>query len=190
MIEEVNQDSDIMTSNDFISITQERRVISMKKYLFLALAVCVSFSIFGCAKKEEPLEQLQEPLSMDTLNAMNTTATESKPLASDLASPAVQTSASANLDSKLGSLPPSGPYKPTTKEIQAALKNAGYYSAAIDGKVGPKTKKAIEDFQKANGLKVDGKVGPKTWAVLEKSSAKPVTATSTSTEKTVSLKLR
>jgi peptidoglycan hydrolase-like protein with peptidoglycan-binding domain len=48
----------------------------------------------------------------------------------------------------------------------------------IDGKIGPLTRKAIEDFQKANNLKVDGKVGPKTWAVLEKSlnapEAKPI----------------
>lgn len=53
-------------------------------------------------------------------------------------------------------------------DIQMALKSAGFYSGAIDGKIGPKTKKAIEEFQKANGLKADGKVGPKTWAVLEK----------------------
>ncbi|MBN2452955.1 MAG: peptidoglycan-binding protein [Candidatus Omnitrophica bacterium] len=54
------------------------------------------------------------------------------------------------------------------KEIQIALKNAGFYTSSIDGKIGPMTKKSIMEFQKANGLKVDGKVGPKTWAVLEK----------------------
>ena len=54
------------------------------------------------------------------------------------------------------------------KEIQMALKNAGFYAGTIDGKIGPKSKQAILDFQKANGLKVDGKVGPKTWAALEK----------------------
>ena len=52
------------------------------------------------------------------------------------------------------------------QEIQAALKNAGLYSGKIDGKLGPASKKAIEDFQTQNGLKVDGKVGPKTWAAL------------------------
>lgn len=54
------------------------------------------------------------------------------------------------------------------KNIQRALKNAGFYAGAIDGKVGPKTKKAIQEFQAAKGLKVDGKVGSKTWAELEK----------------------
>jgi len=58
------------------------------------------------------------------------------------------------------------------KEIQTALRNAGFYGGSIDGKIGPKTKKAIEDFQKANGLVVDGKVGPKTWGELEKYLAK------------------
>lgn len=54
------------------------------------------------------------------------------------------------------------------KDIQRALKSAGFYAGAIDGKIGPKTKKAIMDFQKSKGLKVDGKVGPKTWAELER----------------------
>ncbi len=54
------------------------------------------------------------------------------------------------------------------KDIQKALKNAGFYAGAIDGKIGPKTKKAIEEFQNAKGLTADGKVGPKTWAELAK----------------------
>lgn len=52
------------------------------------------------------------------------------------------------------------------KQIQAALKNAGYDPGAIDGKLGPRSKKAIKDFQAVNGLKADGKVGAKTWAKL------------------------
>ena len=54
------------------------------------------------------------------------------------------------------------------KEVQAALKAAGFYMGNVDGKVGPKTKRSIMEFQKAKGLKADGKVGPKTWAELEK----------------------
>jgi len=75
--------------------------------------------------------------------------------------------------SKLEPLPPSGPYKPSATEIQTALKNAGFYSGAVDGKIGPMTKKAIEEFQKMKNLQVDGKVGPKTWEVLEQYLAKP-----------------
>jgi peptidoglycan hydrolase-like protein with peptidoglycan-binding domain len=63
-------------------------------------------------------------------------------------------------------------------DIQTALKNAGYYAGKIDGKIGPMSKKAIEDFQKANGLTADGKVGPKTWAVLGKYLTTTATASS------------
>lgn len=55
---------------------------------------------------------------------------------------------------------------PTVKNIQTALKNAGYDIGVIDGKMGSKTRKAIEAFQKANNLKPDGKVGKKTWEIL------------------------
>lgn len=58
--------------------------------------------------------------------------------------------------------------KVTPKKIQTALKNAGFYSGTIDGKIGKKTKEAIKEFQKANGLKADGIVGKQTWAKLQK----------------------
>lgn len=56
----------------------------------------------------------------------------------------------------------------TKKQIQEALKNAGYYDGATDGKIGPKTKAAIMDFQKDNGLKVDGVAGRNTKEKLLK----------------------
>jgi len=54
----------------------------------------------------------------------------------------------------------------THKDIQIALKNANFYTGPIDGKIGKNTKKAIREFQKANGLKADGKVGLKTRELL------------------------
>lgn len=56
----------------------------------------------------------------------------------------------------------------SVRDIQRCLKNAGFYSGKIDGVKGKQTKRAIKDFQEANGLKVDGVVGPKTWSVLSK----------------------
>jgi peptidoglycan hydrolase-like protein with peptidoglycan-binding domain len=56
---------------------------------------------------------------------------------------------------------------PTKKDIQNALKNAGFYTGVVDGKFGLMTKKAVEKFQEANGLKADGKVGPNTWNKLK-----------------------
>ena len=96
---------------------------------------------------------------MDTLTGPNVqvAATEGKTVeaiqATGLPSPKIESASLA---------------KPNPKEIQSALKNAGYYKGAIDGKVGPKTRKAIEDFQKDNGLEVDGKVGRRTWEALSK----------------------
>ncbi len=102
------------------------------------------------------MPQAQIPLSIEMLPTSNVT----------MQIPAVAEGTS-QADFKEVSIP-QPPYSPTNKQIQTALKNAGYYSGAIDGKLGPMSKKAIEEFQKANNLKVDGKVGPKTWAILEK----------------------
>lgn len=59
-----------------------------------------------------------------------------------------------------------GVHNPTADQIQEALKNAGFYQGPVDGKIGPKSKRAIREFQIKNNLAVDGKVGPKTWAKL------------------------
>lgn len=54
------------------------------------------------------------------------------------------------------------------KQIQKALKNAGFYQGAVDGKIGPKTKEAIIKFQKAHNLKPDGIAEKKTSVELNK----------------------
>jgi len=56
----------------------------------------------------------------------------------------------------------------SAKQIQKALKNAGFYQGSIDGKIGSRTKKAIIEFQKAHGLKADGIVGKRTSVELNK----------------------
>lgn len=53
-----------------------------------------------------------------------------------------------------------------TRVIQAALRRAGYSPGPIDGKFGPSTLRAIELFQKRNGLHPDGIVGPSTCKKL------------------------
>ncbi|WP_031434623.1 NlpC/P60 family protein [Methylomarinum vadi] len=54
----------------------------------------------------------------------------------------------------------------TTKDIQQALKDAGFDPGPIDGVRGRNTIKAIKQFQAANGLAVDGLLGPETSVVL------------------------
>jgi peptidoglycan hydrolase-like protein with peptidoglycan-binding domain len=57
--------------------------------------------------------------------------------------------------------------KPTSREIQQALKNAGFYQGAVDGKMGPVTREAVKEFQRVHGLTDDGVVGRQTWAKLK-----------------------
>lgn len=146
----------------------------MKRCLVVILVMFFSIYMFGCRKKQVAMEELQEPMSMEALSTMSATvpqapeakATESRTQVAQVA-PGVEAA-------KLGALPPAGPYKPTNIEIQTALKNAGFYTGEIDGKIGPMTKKAIEEFQKTGGLKVDGKVGPQTWGLLSSHLSPPV----------------
>lgn len=141
----------------------------MRKCGFIILALFLSFSLISCSKKQQALEELQQPMSPEDLSRLKT---QSEPPTGTNIAATTQVApggvAVSTPGGKLEPLPPSGPFKPTNKEIQTALKNAGYYNRAIDGKIGPMTKKAIEEFQRANGLQVDGKVGPKTWGVLAK----------------------
>ena len=95
---------------------------------------------------------------------------ETSPVTQGTSAPAVATTSSASTET-LGH----------EQQIQTALKNAGFYSGKIDGKIGPGSKKAIEAFQTSKGLKVDGKVGPKTWAALEPYLAGPASATAPAT---------
>jgi peptidoglycan hydrolase-like protein with peptidoglycan-binding domain len=135
----------------------------MKTYLLVILAAMFMFS--GCSKKQQALEEMQQPLTPDDLTRIKTQTSESANAPGQ--APAEATIVST-LGQKLEPLPPAGPFKPSVKEIQAALKNAGVYSGEIDGKLGPMSKKAVEEFQRTNGLAVDGKVGPKTWVALSK----------------------
>ena len=127
----------------------------MKKNLvILVTIVSVSFYLIGCGcgRERESLESMQEPMSIDEISAMSMDSVLG-----------VDTTASGI---KLEPLPPQGPYKPTDREVQVALKNAGFYNGSIDGKIGAMTQKAIKEFQQAKGLKIDGKVGLNTWSAL------------------------
>ncbi len=134
----------------------------MKRFLIFVSVVFMFTALTGCAKKQEA-----EDLQQITLESLSTPSSPAQGTSQDVNLPVV--AAPAVVPAKeLMPLPPQGPYKPTDIEIQTALKNAGFYSGSIDGKIGPKSKKAIEDFQSANGLKADGKVGAKTWEALGK----------------------
>lgn len=140
-----------------------------------ALAV-VSIALFGCkAKVEAPSEEVKaEATVMDAMpqsdamlaaqvQAQQTVIEPSQSVATETIPP---TAAVQEMKSKASVV--AAPVTDRNRDVQTALKNAGFYTGSIDGKLGPKTKSAIQEFQKAKGLKVDGKLGPKTWAELEK----------------------
>ncbi|MEK6714558.1 MAG: peptidoglycan-binding domain-containing protein [Candidatus Omnitrophota bacterium] len=132
----------------------------MKKIAFIVLALTL---VCGCSKKQEVLDS-EQAMSGEEINVVTDVEQQAIPLAGEEAITAKSAVEAIPLETE-----PFEYIKPSGEEIQTALKNAGYYSGPIDGDIGPKTKKAIEDFQQANGLAVDGKVGRKTWAVLSKS---------------------
>ncbi len=51
-------------------------------------------------------------------------------------------------------------------KIQTNLKKWGYYTGEVDGVFGTQTSKAVQSFQRKNGLTVDGIVGKSTLAAL------------------------
>ncbi|MEM0991133.1 MAG: peptidoglycan-binding protein, partial [Pseudomonadota bacterium] len=66
----------------------------------------------------------------------------------------------------------------TTKQIQQALKKAGFDPGPIDGVRGRKTIRAIKEFQAAKGLTVDGIVGRNTArALMGDAASVPATPT-------------
>lgn len=137
--------------------------------------------MFGCAKKETAEESF-ESVSMEALSSMGAAQPAPVVKPAEIKVPVTPTTTPVQA-AKLEPLPPAGPYKPTAIEIQTALKNAGFYTGDVDGKVGPMTKKAVIEFQKANSLEADGKVGPKTWGALAKYLNPPAPAATTPAKK-------
>jgi peptidoglycan hydrolase-like protein with peptidoglycan-binding domain len=143
----------------------------MRKYILGCILVLViftfCFSTTGCKRKEveSPLKS-QLPDSSPTLTV---TADEgAAPIQKGEKIEAVSTETEVNKEvSASQETTVTDITTPTSEEIQTALKNAGYYTGDIDGKIGPKSKQAIIDFQKDNDLETDGKVGPKTWSKLK-----------------------
>lgn len=140
----------------------------MKRLFSLAIVVLVLAALSGCGKKQE-MEELQ-PITMESLSTGGSSAQVTPDIKVPETKAVVPLTVAVPVKEVLP-LPPQGPYKPADIEIQTALKNAGFYAGNIDGNIGPKSKQAIEDFQKANGLKVDGKVGPKTWEAMSRYSS-------------------
>ncbi|MDD5195037.1 MAG: peptidoglycan-binding domain-containing protein [Candidatus Omnitrophica bacterium] len=131
----------------------------MNKIIFSV--ICLSFFLSGCGRKEKvetPIESQQEIINESVLEPVVTSPQISNP--AETVAPEAASPATLLQEAMI-------PETPTPEDIQKALKNAGLYEGDVDGKLGPKSKKAIEDFQAKSDLTVDGKVGPKTWSKLK-----------------------
>lgn len=134
-----------------------------RKGLAAAVLVFFAVSLTGCAsarkKHEMEVQGLKNQISV----------LESTVQSKDDEITVLRNSLAAEKESSIRSAAsgiPETKSRPSAKQIQAALKNAGLYDGAVDGKLGKKTREAIKEFQKTNNLPADGKVGKKTWNIL------------------------
>ncbi len=122
-------------------------------------------SSMNVAPAGSPLPAIQiEPIQPEEeLAAINAGQAESA-TAENLAAPAQVASTAAAVTTETAA---AADEMARVQQIQLALKAAGFDPGSSDGKLGPRTKAAVRDFQQANGLNPDGKVGSRTWSKLE-----------------------
>jgi murein L,D-transpeptidase YcbB/YkuD len=142
--------------------------MGMVRTVLVGMAVvCLS----GCAsgKTSQALQRLQSQVGLLDQRVSQLERTGGTWQASEiLPEPAMEPAPTAATGAKpaAGASKSAAPLKPSTREIQQALKNSGFYQGSIDGKIGPLTREAIKEFQRVHGLKDDGVVGKQTWAQL------------------------
>ncbi len=136
--------------------------------ILLVVLLAATIAFYGCKAKSEKIEEMTAVEGGGIMPMEGTQITEP---AQTVAMEGIPPTAAPAISRKTSMMPTNSMER--NKEIQTALKNAGLYTGAIDGKIGPRTKMAIEEFQRAKGLKVDGIVGPRTWAELEKYLTNP-----------------
>ena len=140
------------------------------KVCWVGLSVVGIFVLSGCATMNKNDELLNQGLRNKVL-ALETQLKEKDDEINSLKETPVQSSEDLNASaSKVGEVN----QQADSKQIQTALKNAGYYQGMVDGKMGKRTRRAVRKFQKANNLPVDGHVGKNTWMVLKEYLEKKV----------------
>ena len=60
-----------------------------------------------------------------------------------------------------------GTQSDAVRTLQTNLKSLGFYTGSVTGNFGHRTKEAVYNFQKANGLSADGIAGAKTLAAIQ-----------------------
>ena len=146
-----------------------------KSLAFVVFAITALFLVSGCStvpkKVKEEISGLKT--KVDTLESRVETVESKQVEVEKVATEQAQSLEDIKAEkqrviskSNISILPREGSSRDRTKDIQTALKSAGFYDGKIDGIKGEQTKKAVKAFQKANGLRDDGVIGPKTWELL------------------------
>ena len=131
-----------------------------KKSLWLGLAVVGIFVLNGCAMMNKEATLTNQGLR-NKISALEMQLKEKDDQINSLRDASVQSPVNLDLNANLSNS------SADVKQIQTALKNAGYFPGTVDGKMGKKTRRAIREFQKANNLQADGRVGKSTWLALK-----------------------
>ena len=147
-------------------------------FVFLALIICLGLTISGCSSAQKKLSEEVKGVKtrVDTLETrvegVEAKQTEGERLTMEQAQKVEEMNAERVVRTAKSNVgvkeKKSRKDKERVKELQACLKNAGFYHGEVDGVKGRKTRAAIKKFQKANGLTADGVVGKKTWEALSK----------------------
>ncbi len=167
-------------------------------FIFLAAIICLGLTVSGCGSAQKKLSEEVKGIKtkVDTLETrvegVEAKQTETERLAMERAQKAEEMKAErarmagrSNVGIKKKG---SRKDKEYIREIQACLKNAGFYHGEIDGVKGRKTRAAIKEFQRANGLTADGVVGKKTRDALSKYSSGAETSASAGVEEEATAK--
>lgn len=141
-----------------------------KNLLLLVTVVCVIALVSGCGTAPKKVQDEIGGIKtrVDTLESrvegIEMKQTEAERLAMEKSLMQEAPYASTNIEIKSRT----SKSNEDIKQVQIALKSAGFYNGKIDGVKGKQTKKAIKDFQREHGLAADGVVGKKTWDALAK----------------------
>ncbi|MCX5699973.1 MAG: peptidoglycan-binding domain-containing protein [Candidatus Omnitrophica bacterium] len=134
-----------------------------KKVLFFLILVVFVASLSGCAtfgkKKDLDAQGLKNQVSL--LEAQIQSKDQEISALKEELSKATEKTESVAKESAVESR-----HIGNVKQIQTALKNAGFDPGNIDGRMGKQTRDAIKAFQKAHNLKTNGKVNKSTWKAL------------------------
>jgi hypothetical protein len=136
----------------------------VKRVVLLGLVVIFVFSLSGCCITIGKNKELEIQGLRNQVAALESQLRAKDEGMSSSREPLVKSSEEVSVGmNQIGELK----QHPNVKQIQVALKNAGYYQGSVDGVMGKGTRQAIRAFQTANDLSADGKVGKKTWMVLK-----------------------